>query len=191
MKQPIQIPTKETSMNLNDLKYACQRSQKKGIHFIIASVIIWTLILIIHSTNLSIDFKNLLTFFATAPLMPIAYAISKPLKIDFTDQDNPLSKLGFLFSLNQLLYLLIAMWVMNQQGESLVMVLAMIFGAHLLPYGWLYASKSYQIFAIVIPLSSLLIGLTLTPMYLALFMVLIELTFVATLSIELRKMQIQ
>jgi hypothetical protein len=71
------------------------------------------------------------------------------------------------------------------------MVLAMIFGAHLLPYSWLYASKSYQVFAIFIPLASLLIGLTLTPMYLALFMVLIELIFVATLSIELRKMQIQ
>jgi len=43
--------------------------------------------------------------------------------------------LGVLFSVNQLLYLLIAMWIYPTVPEEMVMVLAMIFGAHLLPYG--------------------------------------------------------
>jgi len=173
-------------MSLDALLKDTQRKQKKGIHFIVASVIIWTIIFFIHSTSLSIDTKNLLTFFATAPLMPISYGISRLLNIDFTNKDNPLTKLGLLFSLNQLLYLLIAMWVMNQQPESLVMVLAIIFGAHLLPYSWLYQSKSYQIFAIIIPLTALIIGILLEPMVVALFMFLVEIVFVFVLKNEVK-----
>jgi hypothetical protein len=173
-------------MNLNALLKDSQIKQKKGIHFIIASVIIWSLIFFIHSTSLSIDFKNLLTFFATAPLMPISYVIAKILNIDFTNKENPLTKLGLLFSLNQLLYLLIAMWVMNQQPESLVMVLAIIFGAHLLPYSWLYQSKTYQVFALVIPLAALIIGIIFEPMFVALFMIFVEILFVIVLRIEVK-----
>ena len=57
-------------------------------------------------------------------------------------KDNPLTALGILFSVNQMLYLLIAMWVYAAVPEKFVIVLAMIFGAHLLPYGWLYRSPS-------------------------------------------------
>ena len=175
-------------MNLTTLLEDSQRKQQKGIHFIIASVLIWIAVYLIHSSTLPIDTKNLYTFFATAPLMPIAYMISKILKIDFTNKDNPLTNLGLIFSINQLLYLLIAMWVMNQQPESLVMVLAMIFGAHLLPYSWLYQSLSYRMFAIIIPLISLLIGLLYIPRILALMMIGIELSFVLSLSLELKKL---
>lgn len=175
-------------MNLTTLLVDSQRKQQKGIHFIIASVLIWTAIFFIHSSTLPINTKNLYTFFATAPLMPIAYIISKILKIDFTNKDNPLTNLGLIFSINQLLYLLIAMWVMNQQPESLVMVLAMIFGAHLLPYSWLYQSLSYRVFSIIIPLTSLLIGVLYTSRVLALVMIGMELSFALFLSLELKKL---
>jgi len=177
-------------MNLEALKIASASKQKKGIHFIIASVVIWTIVFIIHSTSLSIDTKNFLTFCATAPLMPLAYAISKILKIDFTDKENPLTSLGLLFSINQLLYLLIAMWIMNQSPEHLVMVLAMIFGAHLLPYSWLYKSISYKALSIIIPLASLLTGLLFNPASVALLMVIVEILFVIAIGIELKALKI-
>ena len=98
-------------MNLEELKKDCSIKQKKGIHFIIASVIIWSMVLIVQLTNLPILTKNLLTFCCTAPLLPIAFLISKILKIQFQDKSNPLNNLGILFSMNQMIYLLIAMWV--------------------------------------------------------------------------------
>ena len=85
-------------MNLKDLKKDCARKQKKGIHFIIASVVIWIMILIVQLTDLPILTKNLLTFCCTAPLLPIAFLISKILKIQFQDKSNPLNYLGILFS---------------------------------------------------------------------------------------------
>ncbi len=98
-------------MNLDELRLDCAVKQKKGLHFILASIIIWFAVLIIHLTSLPILTKNLLTFFCTAPLMPLAFLISKLVNIDFQNKENPLTNLGVLFSANQMLYLLIAMWI--------------------------------------------------------------------------------
>lgn len=43
--------------------------------------------------------------------------------------------------------------------DKMVMVLAMIFGAHLLPFGWLYESKSYMAMSVIITTSVLIVGL--------------------------------
>ena len=55
--------------------------------------------------------KNLFTFCCSAVLVPLAWMISKMLHIDFEGKGNPLTKAGILFSVNQMLYILIAMWV--------------------------------------------------------------------------------
>lgn len=64
----------------------------------------------------------------------------------------------------------------------MLMVFAMVFGAHLLPYSWLYKSISYKIFAIIIPFLSLFIGVMFPPVVLSLTMV-----FVAILFMEMKK----
>ena len=60
-------------MNLKDLKKDCAQKQQKGIHFIIASVVIWIMVLIVQLTDLPMLTKNLLTLCCTAPLLPIAF----------------------------------------------------------------------------------------------------------------------
>lgn len=77
--------------------------------------------------------KNLLTFCCSTPLLPLAYLLSKILKIDFQNRENPLSGLGSLVSLNQMLYLLIALWIYAAVPEKMLMVYAMIFGAIFCP----------------------------------------------------------
>lgn len=177
-------------MNLEEMRLDCAVKQKKGLHFIIASVIIWLGVLVVHLTPLPILTKNLLTFCMTAPLMPLAYMISRIIKVDFTNKENPLTHLGVLFSLNQMLYLLIAMWVYPTVPEKMVMILAMIFGAHLLPYSWLYQSKSYIVFSIAIPIVILIIGVNFQPYSVAGLMMLFEILFSLLLSSEVRKLPI-
>ena len=75
------------------------------------------------------------------------FLLGKGNKCGFSKQDNLLTNLGILFSANQMLYLLIAMWIYPTVPEKMLMVIAMIFGAYLLPYGWLYKSKSYIAFS--------------------------------------------
>lgn len=174
-------------MDLEELRLNCAIKQKKGLHFILASVIIWCAVLIIHLTSLPILTKNLFTFCFTAPLIPLAFLISKIIKVDFQNKENPLTNLGVLFSANEMLYLLIAMWIYPTLPEKMLMVIAMIFGAHLLPYGWLYKSKSYTVFAVLVPILSLIIGTSFEPYVLAIMMIIIEILFSICLIIENKK----
>ena len=67
-------------MNLEDLRIDCAIKQKRGIHFISASIVIWLLVMMVQFLDLPILTKNLLTFCCTAPLLPLAFLMSKLLR---------------------------------------------------------------------------------------------------------------
>ena len=174
-------------MELNELIKGCARRQKKGLHFILTSILIWAMICAVHLTDMPINTKNLITFCCSAVLFPLAWMLSKVLKIDFEGKGNPLTKAGILFSINQMLYILIVMWVYAAVPEKMVMVYAMVFGAHLMPFSWLYDSRSYMVFSIVVPILSLIVGLIYPPAVLAALMIVIEAVFSACLFQECKK----
>ena len=171
---------------IKELKLDCAGKQKKGLHFILTSVLIWTIILVVQLLPLPVMTKNFFTFCASVPLCPVAYAISKLIKVDFQNKENPLTGLGILFTVNQMIYLLIAMWVYSAVPDKMVMVYAMIFGAHLLPYGWLYLSKAYYVFAGVIPVLALAVGIQYPAAVIAGVMLLVELVFCVCLVYEVK-----
>ena len=171
-------------LSLEQTKMACARGQKRGLHVILASVIIWTLVFIVHLTKLPIETKNLLTFCCTCPLMPLAWLLSKPLNVTFSDKQNPLSSLGIVLSVAQIPYLLIVMWVYAAMPAKMVMTLAMVFGAHLLPFGWLYDSKVYYIMSGIATIGALVLGLMFPPQVLALCMMAVEIIFCLLLHLE-------
>jgi fumarate reductase subunit D len=174
-------------MELNELIKDCACRQKKGLHFILTSILIWAMICAVHLTDMPIDTKNLITFCCSAVLFPLAWMLSKVLKIDFEGKGNPLTKAGILFSINQMLYILIVMWVYAAVPEKMVMVYAMVFGAHLMPFSWLYDSRSYMVFSIVVPVLSLIVGLIYPPAVLAAMMIVVEATFSVCLYQECKK----
>ncbi|WP_390886318.1 DUF7010 family protein [Lactobacillus helsingborgensis] len=144
---------------------------------ILASIFIWLVIAIIHFSSMPILTKNLFTFVCATILLPLSYLVSKLINVDFQNKGNPLTELVILFSVNQALYLLIAMWIYPTMPEKVLMILAIIFGAHLLPYSWLYKSRAYLVLSILIPFLALIIGLNFEPAILALTMIGIEIIF--------------
>ena len=153
------------------------------------SVVIWLLITMVSLLDIPVMTGNLLVFCCAAPLLPLSFLIGKILKVDIFSKDNPLSRLGLLFTLNQLLYLLIVMWVYRAVPEKMVMVYAMVFGAHLFPYSWLYRSKAYMVFAIAIPVISLILGMMFSGLAVAAALTAIEAIFVLILFQELKKLK--
>ncbi len=150
-------------MDVDQLRSNLAIRSKKGMSFILASVFIWSGILIVWLLPLGgVGIRNMYTFCLSVPLLPLSYLISKIIKAEFSAKDNPLNRLGILFSLNELLYILIVMWAFYDAPENMVMVLAMVFGAHLLPFSWLYKSKAYLIMSIIVTLGALIIGCNLT-----------------------------
>jgi len=62
------------------------------------------------------------------------------------------------------------------------------FGGHLLPYSWLYNSKSYMVLSIIIPILSLVVGLNFAIYILATMMIGIEIIFSILLVFENKKL---
>ena len=179
-------------MELDELRIDISKRGKKGLHFIMASVIIWCAVLVVWLLPIKdIATKNLLTFCFTAPLPPLAYMISRIIKAEFSTSDNPLNKLGVLFSCNQFLYILIAMWVYPTVPDKMVMVLAIIFGAHLLPFGWLYQSNAYLVMSVLISLTTLIIGIMFSAVVVSIAMILFEIIFSIWLMIENKSLNIK
>ena len=178
----------ENKTDLETLRNDIVIKQKKGLPFIGASVVIWLLILIVIILDLPQDKENLLVFCCSCPLLPISWIIGKVIKVDIFDKSNPLGNVGFLFTCNQFLYLLIVMWVFSVVPDKMVMVYAMVFGAHLLPYSWLYKSLSYRIFSIAIPIVSLIVGCIYSAFSVAVAMLIIEVIFINALFVEVHKL---
>lgn len=180
-------------MTIDQMRTDLARRNLKGLHFILASIVLWTGILVVWYFPLAenIYTRNLFTFICTAPLMPLAFAFSKLLKAEFSAKDNPLNNLGILFSINQFLYILIAMWAYAAAPTNMVMIIAMIFGAHLLPFAWLYQSRAYLIMSILIPIIILIMGYNLPAervFILAATMIALEAVFATWLTIENRNL---
>ncbi len=177
-----------SEQSLSSLKKDAQKIQKKGLPFIMASVVIWLLIMILQFVDKPVRIINLYTFMCSCLLMPLAFFFSKIVKADiFKRSDNPVSKLGFLCTMNQMLYILIVMWAFSQKPEAMLMIYAMVFGAHLLPFGWVYDSKAYYFISIVDTLGALMIGILFGNATAAAFMIVMQIVLSVLLIIEIRK----
>ena len=180
----------ESIIHLGALKKDAQVTQKKGLPFIMASVVIWSLILVVQFMDKGIETKNLYTFMCSCFLMPLAFVFSKVVKADiFKKTDNPINKLGFLCTMNQMLYLIIVMWAFSKNPEAMVMLYAMVFGAHLLPFGWVYDSKAYTVVSIIETIGALLIACLFGTAPAVVFMIVMEIVLCIFLFAENRKVE--
>lgn len=177
------------STDYRELKTEVMKLQKKGLPFMLTSVVIWTAITIVRTLPVDIMTKNLYTFYCTSFLMPgaVIFSLITGAKIFFKFQ-NPFNKLGLLNTMNQMLYLLIVMWSFSQKPEAMLMLFAMVFGAHLLPFSWLYESKTYFVTSIVTTLGAMIISIFAPEIYVGLFMIVCQIVMSALLLIECKKL---
>ena len=161
--------------------------QKKGAPFMMASVVIWTLVTIVRMIPADIMTKNLYTFYCPGLLLPCVFLFSKLTGAHvFKNRNNPFNKLGFLNTANQMLYLLIVMWAFNQKPDAMLMLFAMVFGAHLLPFSWLYDSKTYLVMSLVTTFGSMLISIFAGEVFIGPFMIVCQTVMSVLLLIECR-----
>ena len=57
---------------VNELRKEIAIQQKKGLPFIMTSVIIWLLILLVSILDINMNMKNLLVFCCSCPLLPLS-----------------------------------------------------------------------------------------------------------------------
>lgn len=171
---------------INYMRQDAAIKNKKGIAFIGASIPVWLGVLMIQLMDLPIDTRNLYSWFAVSLLMPVALMITKALGIKMQNKENPLNKTGMLFTMNQILYICIVCWVYAALPERMIMVLAMVFGGHLLPFAWLYRSKAYAVSSVIVVMGALIIGCAFPAWVVAAGMLAYESLFTLWLWIENR-----
>lgn len=149
-------------------------SQKCGAHFISASLIIWIFICAVNLINLTQYYKNVLSLYSSALLVPFALLFSKIYKIKFSDKDNPLNSAGLFFALNQMIYLLVVILVWMIKPEQMITAYAIVVGAHFLPYSWLYDSLTYKLVAILVPVLTFLLALAHMVIFIPMLMIVFD-----------------
>ena len=122
--------------------------------------------------------------------MPLAWIFSKLIKANsFRKSNNPIDKLGFLCTMNQTLYLIIVMWAYNQKPEGMLMLYAIVFGAHLLPFGWIYDSVSYKFASVVEAIGALLIFFKWGNVPMVAFIIAMQIILCISLFVEVRNLK--
>ena len=175
-----------------ELKKANIVAQKKGLPFMMASVIVWGAILAVQYLVPGLTERNFSTFCCSCLLMPLAITFSRMLGTKIRDKSgNPLSNLGFKLTLTQMLYILIVMWAYAEAPEKMVMIYAMVFAAHLFPFAWLYDSKAYFFLSLIETVGALLVGIYWRSVYLTIFMMIMQVIMVVMLFIEVNKENIR
>lgn len=169
---------------LNRLKIEYAVSQKKGLAFIMASAVVWTAMLIVFLTNLDIAVKNIIAMCCSALFMPVGMLFGKVIKVNIISKENPLSSLALVAALNQILYLTIALWAMFAVPDKMIMVQAIVIGAHFLPYYWIYFSPTYFYASIIIPVVSLIFGLNFSQAIVCLAFVVFDIIICILLCLE-------
>ena len=129
---------KSNKQVLNEMKIEYAVKQKKGLPFIMASTVLWTIMLIAFLTDLDIAAKNMIAMCCSALLMPVGMLFGKIIKVDIFSKECPLSSLSIVAALNQLLYLPIVLWAMYAVPDKMIMAYALVVGAHFLNYYWIY-----------------------------------------------------
>lgn len=133
---------------------------KNGLDFTLAASIIWLAIGFVWTLNTKSYDKSVLTFIVGGAMLPLALLISKIIKTTWTIKENPLQPLGLWLNFAQLFYFPFLIFVLIKSPDYFVMTYAIITGAHFFPYAWFYKTNLYAIFAGLISLGSLTIGLT-------------------------------
>ena len=150
-----------TSEKLDELRNGLSVKSKNGIDFTLAASIIWLVIVFLWRLEFKPYDKAIFVFIAGGPLLPLAFLFSKLLKTSWKIKDNPLQPLGLWLNFAQLFYFPFLIFTMIKMPDYFIMTYAIITGGHLFPYAWFYRTKWYAIFAGIIVLGSLFLGLSL------------------------------
>ena len=150
-----------TSEKLDELRNGLSVKSKNGIDFTLAASIIWFVIVFLWRLEFKPYDKAIFVFIAGGPLLPLAFLFSKLLKTSWKIKDNPLQPLGLWLNFAQLFYFPFLIFTMIKMPDYFIMTYAIITGGHLFPYAWFYRTNWYAIFAGIIVLGSLFLGLSL------------------------------
>lgn len=96
--------------------------------------------------------------FGAGLLFPLSLLVARAMKLDTFAKGNPLAPLAGLTGTLQLLFTPLMIGATFLVPAAVPWFLAVLVGAHFLPFSWLFASKAYVFAAIAMPVLASLTG---------------------------------
>ncbi|MBS4207065.1 hypothetical protein [Bacillus sp. FJAT-50079] len=137
-------------MDLNETMLDLMKRTKKGIAMFYVGTVYWLLLGVISFVNIDVKLLGLIYLIGAGSLFPLGILISKLLKIDFFAKDNPLSTMAGVLGGMQILFAPILILIFMEKVEWLPFFVAILTGAHFLPFAILYKSKGFLYASIMI-----------------------------------------
>jgi len=150
-----------TTEKLNELRTELSVKAKNGINFTLAASIVWLIIAYVWTLRFEPYDKSIFVFIVGPLLLPLAFLFSKLFKTEWKIAGNPLQPLGLWLNFAQLFYFPFLVLTMIKMPDYFILVYAIITGGHFFPYAWFYKTNWYVIFAGIIVVGVLLLGLLL------------------------------
>ncbi|WP_096271953.1 DUF7010 family protein [Paucisalibacillus globulus] len=146
-------------MNAIETKMDLMKRTKKGIAMFYVGTVFWLLMGILSFIDMHINLLGLFHLIGIGMLFPLGLLVSNLLKIDFVAKDNPLSNIAGVIGGMQILFAPILILVYIERIEWLPFVIAVLTGAHFLPFSALYNSKAFIFQSIAVVVFASVMGL--------------------------------
>jgi hypothetical protein len=121
---------------------------RKGIGMPIAGLLYWITVALILRSGLPMETALVLCFVLTGPVFPVGYAITRAFGGDLFAKSRTLTPIGLQLAALQLFFWPVIIVVFRQAPEWTPFTLAVLFGSHFLPYGWMYESRGYPVLTV-------------------------------------------
>lgn len=124
------------------------RATMKGIGMPVAGMLYWIAVAFVLRADLPMRTALVLCFVLTGPVFPVGYAITKAFGGDLFARSSTLTPIGMQLAALQLFFWPVILVVFYQAPEWTPFTLAVLFGSHFLPYGWMYESRAYPVLTV-------------------------------------------
>jgi hypothetical protein len=150
-----------TIESLDNLRFDLSVKSKNGIDFTLSAGIIWLIIAYIWTLHFKSYDKAVFTFIIGALMLPLSFAFSKLFKTVWTNKENPLQPFGLWLNFSQLFYFPFLVFALLKMPDYFVMVYVIVTGGHFFLFAWFYKTNIYAVFAGIITLGAMFLGLFL------------------------------
>ncbi len=129
------------------------RATRMGIGMPLAGMLFWLLYAVLVS-KFRIESAVYLSFFATGLVFPLGFGLTRLAGGDLFAKSPALTPLGLQLAAVQLFFWPVIIVLARVAPEWAPYVMAVLFGSHFLPYGWLYRSRGYMALTILTTLAT-------------------------------------
>ncbi|WP_068674166.1 hypothetical protein [Oceanobacillus sp. Castelsardo] len=145
-------------MNMREVQNDLMQRTKKGVAMLYVGAIYWFLMGILGFFDMHINLLGLIYLIGIGMIFPLGILVSNLLKIDFIARGNELSGFAGVIGGMQILFAPILIMIYIEKIEWLPFFIAILTGAHFLPFSVLYKSKGYIFQSIAVVLMAMVVG---------------------------------